>query len=104
MSKSINNFLHYTSTGLFCTAGDFYIDPKRPVHKALVSHAHGDHAVPNSGNIYATKATRQLMQRRYKNFLRSRFHDVQIRESFILGEVTVIFYSAGHILGSTQIL
>jgi len=104
LARSIESFLSYTSLGLYCAAGDFYIDPKRPVHKALVSHAHGDHAVPNSGNIYAMKATRQLMQSRYKNFLRSRFHEVQTREPFILGEVSVTFYSAGHILGSTQIL
>jgi putative mRNA 3-end processing factor len=58
---TINNFLSYTSTGLYCAAGDFYIDPKRAVHKALVSHAHGDHAVPNSGNIYCTRATHLLM-------------------------------------------
>src|SRR5258708_39883278 len=99
----VNNFLSYTSIGLYCPAGDFYIDPKRPVHKALISHAHSDHAVPNSGNIYTTKATRQLMLSRFKNFIRSRFHEVQHRNKMMFGEVEVTFYPAGHILGNAQI-
>jgi putative mRNA 3-end processing factor len=89
---------------LYCAAGDFYIDPKRRVHKALISHAHGDHAVPNSGNIYTTAGTKKLMISRYKNGIRSRFNDVQYRESFHLNDVTITFYPAGHILGSAQIL
>jgi putative mRNA 3-end processing factor len=90
--------------GLYCVAGDFYIDPKRKVHKALISHAHGDHAVPNSGDIYCTEGTRKLMVSRYKNFIRSRFHDVKYRQSFQLNDVQITFYPAGHMLGSAQIL
>jgi putative mRNA 3-end processing factor len=101
--SSVNNFLSYTSTGLYCPAGDFYIDPRRAVHKALISHAHGDHATPNSGNIYTTRPTQQFMNRRYKNS-RSRFHEVSYREPFLLNEVRVTFYPAGHMLGSAQIL
>lgn len=104
MSHSIENFLSHTPIGLYCAAGDFYIDPKRKVHKALISHAHGDHAAPNSGNIYATIGTRKLMMSRYKDMLRSRFHDVGYRQSFQLNDVKITFYPAGHILGSAQIL
>ncbi|MCX6292451.1 MAG: MBL fold metallo-hydrolase [Bacteroidetes bacterium] len=101
--KSVNNFLSFTSTGLYCQAGDFYIDPKRPVHKALVSHAHSDHATPNSGNIYATGPTKQFMKRRFRNSIRSRFHEVAYRETFYLDEVAVTFFPAGHMLGSAMI-
>jgi putative mRNA 3-end processing factor len=104
LSHSIENFIGKTSVGLYCAAGDFYIDPKRKVHKALISHAHSDHAVPNSGNIYSTVGTRKLMISRYKNFIHSRFHDVQYRQSFHLNDVKITFYPAGHILGSAQIL
>jgi putative mRNA 3-end processing factor len=104
LSHTIENFISKTASGLYCAAGDFYIDPKRKVHKALVSHAHSDHAVPNSGNIYSTAATRKLMMSRYKNFIRSRFHDVSYRNSFQLNDVKITFYPAGHILGSAQIL
>jgi putative mRNA 3-end processing factor len=104
LNHTIENSLSHSSIGLYCAAGDFYIDPKRKVHKALISHAHSDHAVPNSGNIYSTSGTRKLMLSRYRTALRSRFHDVAYRESFYLNEVKITFYPAGHILGSAQIL
>ncbi len=102
--SSVNNFLSYTSTGLYCAEGDFYIDPKRPVHKALISHAHGDHATPNSGAIYATTATKKIMNRRFKNSVRSQFNEIQFRETFYMNEVAVTYYPAGHMLGSAMIL
>jgi putative mRNA 3-end processing factor len=102
--SSVNNFLSYTSTGLYCPAGDFYIDPRRPVHRAFISHAHGDHATPNSGDIYTTPATQQFMNRRFKNSIHSRFHEVRFRESFLMNDVCITFYPAGHMLGSAQIL
>ena len=39
-----NNLFQLTEAGLYCAAGDFYIDPWRPVERAVVTHAHGDHA------------------------------------------------------------
>ncbi len=101
--SSINNFLSYSSTGLYCPAGDFYIDPKRPVHKALISHAHGDHAVPNSGTIYTTLPTQLIMNSRFKKS-RSQFHEINFRHTFHLNDVAITFYSAGHMLGSAMIL
>lgn len=101
---SVNNFLSYTSTGLYCSAGDFYLDPKRPVQTALISHAHGDHATPNSGHVYSTSSTRHLMNVRFKNSLRSRFHEISFREKFYLNEVGITFFPAGHMLGSAMIL
>ncbi len=38
--------LSFTDRGIFCEAGDFYIDPWRPVDRALVTHGHADHARP----------------------------------------------------------
>ncbi len=102
--SSVNNFLSYSSIGLYCEAGDFHIDPKRPVPKALISHAHGDHATPNSGSIYTTVPTRQIMNRRFKNSMRSLFHEVRFREPFYMNEVVVTFFPAGHMLGSAQVL
>lgn len=102
--KTINNFLSYSSTGLYCAAGDFYIDPRKAVHKAIISHAHGDHATPNSATIYCTPSTKQIMGRRYKNSLRSRFIEVGYREPFQLNDMKITFYPAGHILGSAQIM
>jgi putative mRNA 3-end processing factor len=101
---SINNFLNYTPAGLYCPAGNFYLDPRQPVDRALISHAHGDHAVPTSVNIFATRTTQHLMNRRFKNSLRSRFHEINFREPFYMNDVVIIFYPAGHMLGSAMIL
>lgn len=102
--RSVNNFIQYTATGLYCSVGEFYLDPRKPVHKALISHAHGDHAVPNSGVIFTTPATRSLMNRRFQKSLRSQFVDVQFNESFEINGVVITFLPAGHMLGSAQIL
>jgi putative mRNA 3-end processing factor len=80
------------------------MDPKRPVHKALISHAHGDHAIPNSGTVYTSAATKLIMNRRYKNSVRSAFREVNFRETFYLNDVAITFLPAGHMLGSAMIL
>lgn len=101
---SVNEFIQVTSNGLYCPAGDFYLDPRRPVCRALISHAHGDHAVPNSGTIYTTSATCSLMLRRFQKSLKSQFVEVGFGETFEINQVRVTFYPAGHMLGSAQIL
>ncbi len=102
--EGVNNFISLTKAGLYCIPGDFYLDPKRIVHTAVISHAHGDHAVPNNTNVYCTKGTRELMAMRYNASARSVFHLKDYREVFEIGGVKISFHPAGHILGSAQIL
>jgi putative mRNA 3-end processing factor len=40
--------------GLYCPAGSFYIDPWQPVERAVITHAHGDHARPGHGHYLAS--------------------------------------------------
>ena len=40
----MNEILEFTPSGLYCREGDFYVDPRRPVKRAVVTHAHADHA------------------------------------------------------------
>ncbi|REJ82391.1 MAG: exonuclease [Bacteroidetes bacterium] len=101
---TVNNFLTYTKTGLYCRAGDFFLDPKKPVLKALISHAHGDHAVPNNKKVYCTLGTRLLINQRFNASAASEIHAFQYGESFNLNGVKITFHPAGHILGSAQIL
>src|SRR5438552_18051870 len=54
-----------TPAGLCCRAGGFYIDPLRPVERALVTHAHSDHARPGHHRVLATAETLALMRLRY---------------------------------------
>ncbi|MCA5005850.1 MBL fold metallo-hydrolase [Sphingobacterium bovistauri] len=100
----LEDFLIENEFGFYCAYGNFYIDPKYPVAKAIISHAHGDHAVPGHRAIYATANTIAFMQHRFtKQPLDSYIHK-NYRESFTVGDVVISFFPAGHILGSAQIL
>ena len=51
----VSDLLTFTDRGIYCAAGDFYIDPWRPVARALVTHGHADHARPGMGAYLATE-------------------------------------------------
>ena len=58
-----------TPSGLFCPPGGFFIDPTRPVERAVITHGHSDHARPGHGAVLATQETLDLMRLRYgENF------------------------------------
>lgn len=86
--------------GLYCPAGDFHIDPWKPVARALVTHAHADHARPGHAHYLAS--------REGETVLRARLPDIPLQtlpygERLRIGEATVSFHPAGHVLGSAQI-
>ena len=87
--------------GLYCPAGDFFIDPLRPVPRALITHGHSDHARPGHGAVLATRQTLDIMAIRYgEDFCTTRqAYDGPVT----LGEAVVSFHPAGHVLGSAQI-
>ena len=51
--------------GLYCPPGDFFIDPVRPVERAVITHGHADHARAGHGVVVATPETLQIMAVRY---------------------------------------
>jgi len=86
--------------GLYCPAGDFYIDPWRPVDRAVITHAHADHA--RAGHRYYLAAAAS------EHVLRARLGDLTLDtlawgERRRIGEVTVSLHPAGHVLGSAQV-
>jgi putative mRNA 3-end processing factor len=87
--------------GLFCAAGGFHIDPWKPVARAVISHGHGDHARPGSAAYLAAAASVPVLQRRLG--AEARIEGVGFGERVVMGEVTVSFHPAGHILGSAQV-
>lgn len=101
---TVNNFLTKTKIGLYCHAGDFYLDPGKGVGRALISHAHGDHAVPNNSEVYCTGPTKSIMDYRHGIKLFTNFKVVEYGRPFKANDVKVTFYPAGHMLGSAQIL
>src|SRR5690554_6610512 len=104
MNEILTDFLIFTEAGLYCRYGDFYIDPLLPVASALISHAHGDHARPGSGRVYCTPPTETIMRSRYGKKAATAFTLIDYQGSFKQKDVEVVFISAGHILGSAQIL
>jgi putative mRNA 3-end processing factor len=93
-----------TPAGLWCPPADVYIDPMRPVARALVTHGHADHARPGHDAVLATEETLAIMALRYGDgFTTAR----QVAEPGVpvrIGEVSFTFHPAGHVLGSAQIL
>jgi putative mRNA 3-end processing factor len=98
-----NDFLVQTPQGLYCPYGDFYLDPLLPVKNAVISHAHGDHARPGNQNIFCTSATQKIMQLRLKKNAGKDFNTYSYHQIFKIGEVSITFLSAGHILGSAMV-
>ena len=90
-----------TADGLYCAAGDFFIDPWGPVDRALITHAHGDHARPGSAAYLCTSGTAALLQRRFGPG--APVEGVAYDDALTIGSVRVSFHPAGHVLGSAQI-
>jgi putative mRNA 3-end processing factor len=87
--------------GLYCEAGDFFIDPWRPVETALITHAHSDHARSGSQRYIATAISAGILKKRLGENLA--LQGVAYGEKLKLGNTWVSFHSAGHVLGSAQI-
>jgi len=93
--------LRVTASGLYCEAGGFHIDPSAPVAKAVISHAHGDHAVPGSARYLTTPSSARILQHRMGKF--ARVEQLPYGKALDLNGVRVSFHPAGHVLGSAQV-
>jgi len=104
VNKILDDFLILTSSGLYCKYGDFHIDPKVPVACALISHAHADHACPGNLMVYGTLITQAIMVSRYGSRAFISFIPKDFYQEFFIKDVQIQLFSAGHVLGSAQIL
>jgi putative mRNA 3-end processing factor len=96
--------LQNTRSGLYCPAGDFYIDPMRKADCAIVTHGHADHARAGHKKVVATAPTLAFMKSRYgRNFAGERVA-LDYGEAIDLNGVKVWLTAAGHILGSAQVV
>ena len=100
----LDDFLSFNPNGLYCKYGDFYLDPTEPVATAVISHAHADHAISGNTNVFCTEATAAFMQLRYGKNAAKAFNIAGYHQSFIIKDVKISFISAGHMLGSAQVL
>jgi putative mRNA 3-end processing factor len=90
-----------TSSGLWCAAGGFHIDPWEPVDRAVITHAHGDHARPGSHAYLCAAPGAALLRRRFGPD--AAIESVPYGQMVTMGDVRVSFHPAGHVLGSAQI-
>lgn len=90
-----------TPQGLYCEAGDFFVDPWGSVSRAIITHAHGDHSRHGSASYLCATESAPLLKRRFgaEVLVESMPYGQELR----LGGVQVSFHPAGHILGSAQV-
>lgn len=92
--------IEFTDRGLYCRAGDFYIDPWKPVPRAVITHAHSDHARSGSGKYLCHHASAAILRLRLGVI---DVESVEWKESIIWNGVNLSLFPAGHIIGSSQV-
>ena len=97
----MTDLVRTTGSGLHCEAGGFHIDPWRPVERAVVTHAHADHTRPGSKRYLTTPEGAELVRLRTQEG--AIVETLPYGESRRIGDVTVRFHPAGHVLGSAQV-
>ena len=99
-AASLEDLVVLRPQGLYCPRGDFYVDPWRPVQRAIITHAHADHARRGHAHYLAHSHSQGL--------LKARLGEVSVQplrydEAIKVGDVEVSLHPAGHVLGSSQV-
>jgi putative mRNA 3-end processing factor len=93
--------LKVSDHGLYCPAGDFYIDPRRPVKRAIISHAHADHAKAGSTHYLSVADNAALLRLRLGAHID--LQTVPYGTPINQNGVDISFHPSGHIRGAAQI-
>jgi putative mRNA 3-end processing factor len=101
MALPVDGLLQLTPQGLYCPAAQAWIDPWRPVSRALITHGHADHARPGSATYWAASPGEGVLRQRLGAGIE--LTGVPYGEERRLGGALVSFHPAGHVLGSAQI-
>jgi putative mRNA 3-end processing factor len=103
MSVHPETWLKVLPEGLYCIPGDFFIDPARPVERAVITHAHSDHARPGHRKALASAPTIALMAARMGQGAPGETQALGWGESLRVNDVTLWLQPAGHVMGSAQV-
>ncbi|MDX1963696.1 MAG: ligase-associated DNA damage response exonuclease [Pirellulales bacterium] len=95
------DLLTVTDRGLYCAAGDFFIDPWRPVSRAVITHAHADHARAGMGRYVCAAPGVGVLQTRVGRD--AVIQGVPYGQTLTIGPVKITLFPAGHVLGSAQV-
>lgn len=96
-----SSLLVWTSKGLYCPVGDFFIDPMKKVDRAVITHGHSDHARSGSKAYLTVAEGAGILKARISK--KSHVETIDYREAIDVNGVRLSFHSAGHILGSSQV-
>jgi putative mRNA 3-end processing factor len=97
----LSALLSFTNKGIYCAAGGFYIDPWKPVERAIITHAHSDHAKAGHGHYLCTPDTKPLLELRLGN--QYHYQTLPFGEAVFINGVKISLHPAGHIIGSAQV-
>ncbi|MBL0927318.1 MAG: ligase-associated DNA damage response exonuclease [Phycisphaerales bacterium] len=97
----MTHFLTPTDRGLYCPAADLYIDPWRPVPRAVITHAHSDHAKPGCTSYLTAEPGLHVLRHRLGE--RAHIDTLPYGRSIDVRGVTISLHPAGHVLGSAQV-
>lgn len=97
----MRDLLEVTDSGLYCPEGDFYVDPWRRVGRAIITHAHGDHARGGCDRYLCAAAGTHVMRARLGSS--AAIDTLRDGESVTINGVNVSLHPAGHVLGSAQV-
>jgi putative mRNA 3-end processing factor len=99
--QRVEPILQLRDSGLYCAAGDFYVDPWAPVERAVITHAHRDHARPGSNSYLCARPGAALLRARIG--AEGVIESLPYGTSLTIGSASVSLHPAGHILGSAQV-
>ena len=97
----MKEILNLTPRGLYCGNGDFYIDPWRPLKRAVITHAHADHARWGSQSYLCAQDSKALLQARLGP--EANIETLGYGEVLPVNSVKISLHPAGHIMGSAQV-
>ena len=100
MWRMFKPMIQFTDKGLYCPAGQFYIDPWRPVERSVITHAHSDHARTGNQLYLCHHDTKTLLQTRLGA---NNYESVGWNEPVMMNGVRISLHPAGHIIGSAQV-
>ena len=96
----MSNLIFPTDKGLYCQVADVYVDPWRAVDRAIITHAHSDHARWGSAQYLCAAPGEKVLQ--YRLGETARIESMPYGQSFEINGVKISLHPAGHILGSAQ--
>ncbi len=97
----MDSLLKFTTKGIYCPQGKIYIDPWKPVNKALITHCRADHSRPGHQHYLAHHHSESIMRQRLGHSIQ--IETIDYNKAITINGEKASFHPAGHIPGSAQI-